>query len=326
MKRRECQRTGELRSAICIRAEARCRNFSRAVYNHGNPEVPSLTIDKNKQRLPASAVQSGFSLISNDKLIQIYLMMLKCRMIHERARSGGKQGGFTQKLHSVAGQEAALVGVAIDLLPGDSVSSYPFNFLPLFIKGLSLRRLFERLSVPIASTSTIAAQLELATAAAKANKTNQNNQIAVVVCTIKSTSSRAWEEALKSAGLHALPMIFVSLGTETGALSAQGKPDRGSLKTKASNFPTITVDGSDAVAVCRVASESIAHARKGDGPTLIECICSKADDPLLKMEQYLMRTGLFSEKFKGQVAARWGKKLDGAIEKTKNRSSRRQGA
>ena len=86
------------------------------------------------------------------------------------------------------------------------------------------------------------------------------------------------------------------------------------MKTKACSFPVIAVDGNDAVAVYRVASEAIAHARKGDGPTLIECIRTKAGDPLLNMEKYLVRKGLFSEEFKRKVAAGCSEKLDAALQ------------
>ena len=72
--------------------------------------------------------------------------------------------------------------------------------------------------------------------------------------------------------------------------------------------PVITVDGSDAVAVYRVASESINRARMGRGPTLIECSAwdtnpgrrrqtgraARLDDPIDAMETYLMGKGLFS--------------------------------
>ena len=107
-------------------------------------------------------------------------------------------------------------------------------------------------------------------------------------------------------------------------------------KAQAYGFPGITVDGNDVVAVYRVASEAIAHARKGNGPTLIECKTYrwyghseidpakyrdpeeverwKANDPILNMEKYLMRKGLFSEEYKQKVAAEFSKELGVAIE------------
>ena len=113
-------------------------------------------------------------------------------------------------------------------------------------------------------------------------------------------------------------MIFVSLGTlpypsEAPNPRAKSKPI--SLKTKACHFPILTVDGSDAVAVYRVASEAIDHARKGDGPTLIECLRPRSANPLLNMEKYLIRKGLWSEKWKRKISAGFTKKLAAALEK-----------
>ncbi len=70
------------------------------------------------------------------------------------------------------------------------------------------------------------------------------------------------------------------------------------------------------VAVYRVSTEAITHARKGNGPTLIECIFEPSEirDPLLKMEAYLTRKGLFSEEWKRQVAVAFKRELDNAIE------------
>jgi TPP-dependent pyruvate/acetoin dehydrogenase alpha subunit len=73
------------------------------------------------------------------------------------------------------------------------------------------------------------------------------------------------------------------------------------------------VEGIDAVAVYRVACEAIAHARKGDGPTLIVCQRWQEGDPLQNMENYLDRKGLFSEKFRRRVESGFLAKLDAAI-------------
>ncbi len=119
---------------------------------------------------------------------------------------------------------------------------------------------------------------------------------------------------MKFAGAQRLPIFFVSQCTNRGA-----RPDNrsngggGRLKAKSYGFPAIAVEGNDAVAVYRVACEAIAHARKGDGPTLIECQCWQEGDPLLKMEKYLDRKGLFSEKFRRQVESGFIAKLDTAV-------------
>jgi pyruvate dehydrogenase E1 component alpha subunit len=69
--------------------------------------------------------------------------------------------------------------------------------------------------------------------------------------------------------------------------------------TESSLLPSISVDGNDVVAVYRVATEAIAHARKGHGPTLIDCQLVNPGDPLQNMKKYLMRKGLVDEKVDG---------------------------
>ena len=76
-------------------------------------------------------------------------------------------------------------------------------------------------------------------------------------------------------------------------------------------YPKIAVDGSDVVAVFRVAQEAIRRAREGHGPALIECMTARsneaeknsggkkpaqhtAQDPLPFMEKYLRRRDLWS--------------------------------
>jgi pyruvate dehydrogenase E1 component alpha subunit len=282
---------------------------------------------------PATAATSGFSLISNEKLLGLYstmlkCRMLKCRMIQERALILFRRNNFIGNDSAAIGQEAAAVGVAFDLFPEDTIALPPGDLIPSFIHGLPLEMLFRGLFHPIAPSSGIAALLKIATDAAVANKLNKNNKIAIAISTSEPTSPGPWHEALSFAGLHSLPMIFVSWNT----LSPQSSPRNSQTKakgipaeTKGYSFPAITVDGNDAVAVYRVAHEAIAHARLGHGPTLIECTTDRSNpgDPILNMEKYLTRKGLFTEEFKTEVASGFNKKLDAAMEFAEGRPSRK---
>jgi TPP-dependent pyruvate/acetoin dehydrogenase alpha subunit len=285
-----------------------------------------MTANSNEQpyAVPPQPAKNGLSLISSEKLLQLYSTMLKCRIIEDRTRILFKQNNFTAKYDFAADREAVAVGVAIDLFPEDTIVPAHGDLIPFFINGLPLETLLRGLFCPIAPASGIAARLNLATDAAMANKLNKNNRIAVVISAGERASLGPWQKALSFAGLHGLPMIFVSW--------MKSIP----LKTDAYGFPAITVDGNDVVAVYRVASEAIAHTRKGNGPTLIECQtdrsddhsgigsgqfsdpaeveCWKAGDPILKMEKYLIRKGLFSEEFKKQIAGEFSKELNAAIE------------
>jgi TPP-dependent pyruvate/acetoin dehydrogenase alpha subunit len=304
--------------------------------------------------------KGGFSLISNEKLLQLYCTMVKCRMLEERARVLFKQSKFTGNYYAAVGQEASAVGAAIDLLPEDTIGPSHRDFITNFIKGAPLDKMFCQLyaratspdkgrSSPahmgyaplnvITPSSTIAAQLNIATGVALANKMKKNGKIAVAFSGDGSTSLGFWHEALNFAGVQDLPIVFVcqnNLWAESVALKFQTKVEDIALKAQAYGFPGITVDGNDVVAVYRVASEAIAHARQGHGPTLIECKTYrwyghseidpakyrdpeevekwKARDPILNMEKYLVAKHLFSAEMKQKVIDGFNEELDAAIE------------
>ena len=267
-------------------------------------EVPHSMTPKARETsvlTTAPSIQNGFSLISNEKLLQLYATMLKCRAIHERLRILIKENKLAVNLDASWGQEAATVGVTIDLLPEDTVSPQPGDIIPFFISGLPLHDLLRSLFRPISPAPSIAAQFKTTTEAVMRNKLDNNKKIAVAISG-ESTPPGPWQEALASAVLHDLPMIFLSWNHIP-------------MKTKAHRLPTIAVDGNDVVAVYRVASEAIAHARMGNGPTLIECRPYALDpgDPILNMEQYLIRKGIFSEDFKNEIVVEFRNELDAAM-------------
>jgi pyruvate dehydrogenase E1 component alpha subunit len=153
-----------------------------------------------------------------------------------------------------------------------------------------------------------------------------------VVVAFSSTgrfSDGTWNQALSAAAAKVLPIIFVrrdKLSKQTGNARSGSVEDYG--------FPRIPVDGHDVVAVYRVAHESIQRARRGGGPTLIECEPYLPDthgrnglgrpgawrmekDPIRHMEMYLTRKGLFRDSWKDRLVAEFSRKFDAAIDAAK---------
>jgi TPP-dependent pyruvate/acetoin dehydrogenase alpha subunit len=110
-----------------------------------------------------------------------------------------------------------------------------------------------------------------------------------------------------------LPIIFVILP------DADGKSGNINLcaKARAAGIPGIPVDASDAIALYRVAQESIGRSRGGDGPVLIECTSSQLaeqrsseiSDPILYMKQFLIGRNISTEKWVNHVGDSFRKKL-----------------
>jgi pyruvate dehydrogenase E1 component alpha subunit len=145
------------------------------------------------------------------------------------------------------------------------------------------------------------------------------------------------DHALSVAAAKRLPILFVCQNTDPLEPQNPTKPLLAPRNSAGplNGVPTVVVDGNDVVAVYRVATEAITHARKGSGPTVIECVSFRHDgsatlrsgklrsldqrhglrsvDPILIMESYLTRKGLFSRKIKREVADRFSLELDAAI-------------
>jgi pyruvate dehydrogenase E1 component alpha subunit len=89
-------------------------------------------------------------------------------------------------------------------------------------------------------------------------------------------------------------------------------------------MPTIPVDANDAIAIYRVAQESIRRARQGGGPTLIRCQpyrieastrapvarkFEKEQDALSKLEGHLAAQGLLTRNLRTRVLREFSAKF-----------------
>jgi len=158
-------------------------------------------------------------------------------------------------------------------------------------------------------------QIERAMQIASRYKAKRNKKVVAIFSSDASDAERALQDAMKRAGKKKLPVLFVR--------ETKLQEDDPIARANEYGFPGVAVEDDDAVAVYRVATEALAHARRGNGPTLILCRPWPFDDPgkkrrrhamhpISKMESYLEAKGLFSRNFKSQVVAGFGQELDDA--------------
>jgi len=173
---------------------------------------------------------------------------------------------------SLAGLEAALAGAAIDLGADDTVATDLW---------------------PGAAVSTVNEWVGLAdrlSVGSRALDLGGNRPVIVYFANGKQKRQSSWQKALDRAVAERLSILFVTIVTEIESTFAEMRMHLNG-KQRRPALPAINVDGSDVVAVYRAASEAIAHARKGNGPTLIECIVEDGQDPIEKMTHYLRERG-----------------------------------
>jgi pyruvate dehydrogenase E1 component alpha subunit len=83
-----------------------------------------------------------------------------------------------------------------------------------------------------------------------------------------------FHESLNFASLRRLPVVFVCENNEWAAFSPlTDRQPHGEIHRRAAAYavPGVSVDGNDVGAVQRAATEAVARARRGEGPTLLEC-------------------------------------------------------
>jgi TPP-dependent pyruvate/acetoin dehydrogenase alpha subunit len=243
----------------------------------------------------APADKPTVSLISIEKLLQLYATMIKCRILDERLhlfRWHGEANG-----NETAGLEASLVGATIDLVRGDAVVPAGWQVLTDLPKGALPERTLKQLVVRAGSQgirrSSTESRFESAARAARIRKKKRKSNVVVVFADMEAAALPSWGRLLAVAARQELPIVFVVQARRPGTVAdGQGEngKEAGRPRDGVKGLPAMVVDGEDAIAVYRVAYEAIARARRGLGPTLVDCepyrVEVPADGRAAKPERY----------------------------------------
>ena len=237
--------------------------------------------------------------IDEDLLKKLHYFMLLSRRFDERMLSLQRQGRIGT-FGPIKGQEAAQLGAVAALQDKDW-------FIPSFREmGAEIWRGRELESVllsyggfneggkmPQDSTNLpvaipVASQVPHAVGIAYGIKYREQDRVAMVFFGDGATSEGDFHEALNFAGVFQTPTVFICQNNQWAISvprSRQTRSETLAQKALAYGIPGIQVDGNDILAVHAAASEAVDRARRGDGPTLIECLTYRmsvhttADDP-----------------------------------------------
>ena len=282
--------------------------------------TPAVTKDR-PGATPSQPLNGSAFASSRDILRQLYASMLKCRLAAGNARRLRRHSQLTISDLSIGhGHEAVVAGASVDLGPQDSLLVLPGNFAAHILWGGPINHWLKRAGLGDDASASCSVLLQsshppaygpgdpakLGAGIALAHKLEKQGHVAVALCD-NISSLEGWHEAFRFAGVHKLPVIFVVKSDATGQPLIVRHSDifeDVGLMARDYGFPGIIVDGHDAVAVWRVAHESIQRARRGSGPTLIECQMQSANpqDPLTHLEHYMKKRGLWDDAWKRKIA------------------------
>ena len=270
--------------------------------------------------------------LSKDLLRSLFRTMLLGRRFDERLLNLQRQGRIGT-FPPTTGQEAAQLGAVAALEPDDWMAPSFRETVAEIWRGKSMADVilhnngysegddsgteFKNLpvSVPVGSQTLHAVGIGWALKYRKAR------QVAMTFFGDGATSQGDFHEALNFAGVFQVPVIFVCQNNQWAIsvpVSKQTRSKTLAQKAVAYGIPGIQVDGNDILAVYSAAAEAVDRARRGEGPTLIECVTYrlqmhttaddpkryrsdeeveawKKRDPLPRFQAYLVGKGMLSE-------------------------------
>lgn len=202
-------------------------------------------------------------------------------------------GPVPGEMHLAAGQEPVAVGVCAHLRPTDTVTGPHRAHHFAIAKGVDLKKMAAEIfgketglgkgkgghmhlfdpAVKFSCSGIIAAGMPPAVGAALAARMQKRDDIAVAFFGEGAANQGAFHESLNLAAVWKLPVVFVCEDNsyaisvpKTMATAIASNADR----AQAYGIPGVAVHENDVAAVYEVASEAVARARKGDGPSLLE--------------------------------------------------------
>lgn len=224
---------------------------------------------------------------------ELYRTMRLIRRFEQRALELVAAGEIASGIHSCIGQEGVAAGVMAALRPDDLVFSNHRGHGHLLARGSEPRRFLAELAGRatgidkgrggsfhpsdftvgvLGATGTVGHGAALAAGAAWALAAEGTGRVAVSIFGDGAVTQGALLEAFNLASLWRVPVVFVCENNLYATTLRVDTAVAGSITGRAAAFgiPASTVDGMDAEVVLAAASEAVARARAGDGPSLLE--------------------------------------------------------
>ncbi len=217
------------------------------------------------------------------------------RKFEETAEASYMRGLIHGTMHLSIGQEASAVGATLPLRADDYILSTHRGHGHCIAKGADPARMFAEFfgkengycrgrggSMHIAdveggnlgANGIVAGGLPIAVGVGMSIKAQKQDRVCVVFFGDGAANEGAFHEALNLASIWKLPIVFVCENNKYGmsmdiarAMAVPNVADRASAYA----MPGVVVDGNDLAAVVAATGPAIERARRGCGPTLVEC-------------------------------------------------------
>jgi pyruvate dehydrogenase E1 component alpha subunit len=225
----------------------------------------------------------------------MYRRMVMIRCFEEAVRQIYLRGEMPGLAHLSIGQEAVAVGSCFALREDDYIVSNHRGHGHCIAKGAQLTRMMAEMlgkvtgycrgkggTMHIAdfehhnvgATGIVGGGVGLATGVALALQLQDTDRVCLGFFGDGASNQGIVHESFNMAAIWRLPVVYICENNQYGEYTAGRSVTAGAhIADRARPFgiPEVCVDGMDALAVHEAVSAAVARARRGDGPSMIEC-------------------------------------------------------
>jgi len=293
-------------------------------------------------------------------LLSLYRQMLLIRQFEERVKYLFLEGIMPGTIHQYQGQEACAVGVCSALEPRDVITSTHRPHGHALAKGLTPESLMHELfgkatgcccgkggsmhvgdldKGMVPAVAIVGGGVPIATGLALAFKMKKEERVAVCFLGDGAVNEGAFHEGVNMGAIWDLPVVYVVENNLYGASTPVGMVMRTKTiaeRAHAYGIPGVRVDGNDVLKVHEAASEVVARARGGRGPTLLELIPyritghSRRDpaqyqpkdekeqalknEPIARFARYILEEGVAEQEALDEIKEHVDQEVESAVE------------
>ncbi len=232
---------------------------------------------------------------SKEFLGNLYITMYRLREFEDQVLEFYKYGKMPGLAHLYTGEEGVAVGACAALKANDYVGSTHRGHGHLIARGAETDRMLAEILGKVTgyckgkggsmhivdmdkgilgANGIVGAGIPIATGAAYSAKYRGTDQVVLSFFGDAASNQGAFHESLNMASAWDLPIVYIIENNLYGisvALERVTKLKDLSERAKAYGIPGETIDGNDVLAVYETVNKAVEKARKGEGPSLIEC-------------------------------------------------------
>src|SRR3954462_10017043 len=298
--------------------------------------------------------------LTAEQLLEMFYWLKLMRAFDLRLSTLVKQGKVRSGVYTGIGQEAIIVGTCYSLRKEDFICPLHRDLGSFLMKGVEPKVMMSQMFAKttglskgrdsalhsgvselgiFGNTSMLGANLPVAAGLAFTFKMERTDHVVVAYFGEGASNTGDFHEALNFAGVHHLPIVFVCENNQYAysvPIERSMAIDDVADRAAGYGFDGVAINGNDVLAVYQSTQGALARARKGEGPTLIECktyrwhghsehdkafyrsdeelAMWKSRDPIPTFTTYLRTRHILDDAKQKDVEARVAASIDEAVE------------